>query len=63
MDHAERQLQYLSRTNGITRCPTSCVTPTKASLMPADRVPLEDYAVAHDGFAEKPLLANSKAPQ
>jgi hypothetical protein len=29
--------------------------------MPADRVPLEDYAVAHDGFAEKPLLANSKA--
>jgi hypothetical protein len=32
-------------------------------LMPADRVPLEDYAVAHDGFAEKPLLANSKAPQ
>ena len=33
------------------------------NLMPADRVPLEDYEVAHDGFAEKPLLANSKAPQ
>ena len=28
--------------------------------MLADRVPLEDHAVARDRFAEKPLLATSK---
>ncbi len=59
----KRQSQNLSWTKGTTRCPTAWVLPSKASLLPADRVPLEDYAVAHDGFAEKPLLANSKAPQ
>ena len=42
----------------------NCLRPAdpKASLLPADRVPLEDHAIAHDGFAEMPLLANSKAP-
>jgi len=34
----------------------------KASLMPADRVPLEDYAVAHDGFAEEAVARKFKGP-
>jgi hypothetical protein len=38
----------------------ACCRP-KASSILADRVPLEDHAVARDRFAEKPLLATSKA--
>lgn len=33
------------RTKGVTRCPTACVVPTQASVTPADRAALEEYAV------------------
>jgi hypothetical protein len=36
------------RRNGITRCPTACVLPTQASILAADRVALEQHAVARD---------------
>jgi hypothetical protein len=57
----ERQLQILSAPNelGAAQLPAPCRP--KASSMLADRVPLEDHAVARDCFAEKPLLATSKA--
>jgi hypothetical protein len=34
------------RTKGITRCPTACVLPTQGSVALADRVALQEYAVA-----------------
>jgi hypothetical protein len=57
----ERQLQNLSAPNelGAGQLPAYCRP--KASSILADRVPLEDHAVARDRFAEKPLLATSKA--
>jgi hypothetical protein len=36
------------RNKGITRCPTACVLPTQASILAADRVALEQHAVARD---------------
>ena len=36
------------RTKGITRCPTACVLPTQGSVAAADRVALEEHAVARD---------------
>jgi hypothetical protein len=36
------------RTKGITRCPTACVLPTQGSVAAADRVALQEYAVARE---------------
>ena len=36
------------RVKGITRCPTACVLPTQGLVGAADRVALEQYAVARD---------------
>jgi hypothetical protein len=33
---------------GVTRCPTVCAVPTRASLSEADRVALRDYAAARE---------------
>ena len=59
----ERQLQNFIGAKRTRRCqlPASCRP--KASSVLADRVPLEDDAVARDRFAEKPLLATSKGPR
>ena len=51
---------YPQRELRAAQLPASCRP--KVSLLPAYRVPLEDHAIAHDGFAEMPFLANSKAP-
>jgi hypothetical protein len=36
------------RTKGITRCPTACVLPTQGLVAAADRVALEEHAIARD---------------
>ena len=36
------------RSKGITRCPTACVLPTQGSIAGADRIALEQHAVARD---------------
>jgi len=36
------------RTKGITRCPTACLVPTQGLVASADRVALEEHAVARD---------------
>ena len=36
------------RSRGITRCPTACVLPTQGLTTAADRIALEQYAVARD---------------
>lgn len=57
----ERQLQNLPAPNELGAAQLSAACRPKASSMLADRVPWEDQAVARDRFAEKPLLATSKA--
>ena len=56
------------RTKGITRCPTACLLPTQGSVAAADRVALEEHAVARDRLHRaqatarwRPFL-NFKAP-
>jgi len=36
------------RIKGITRCPTACVLPTQGLVAAADRIVLEEHAVARD---------------
>jgi hypothetical protein len=36
------------RSKGITRCPTACVLPTQGLIAAADRIALEQHAVALD---------------
>ena len=36
------------RLKGITRCPTACVLPTQGLIAVADRIALEQHAVARD---------------
>jgi hypothetical protein len=56
------------RTKGITRCPTACVLPTQGLVAAADRVALEEHAIARDRLRRaqaaarwRPFL-NVKAP-
>ena len=36
------------RSKGITRCPTACVVRTQGAIGAADRIALEEHAVARD---------------
>jgi len=36
------------RKNGVTRCPTACAVPTRASVTEADRAALRDYGAAQE---------------
>jgi hypothetical protein len=36
------------RKKGITRCPTACAVPTRATVAEADRVALRDYGAARE---------------
>ena len=49
------------RSNGITRCPTACVSSTQASVGAADRAALEEYALVRDRLlhAKNSLRARS----
>ena len=46
-DNSEAVAEFI-RTKGITRCPTACVLPTQGLVGAADRVALEQHAVARD---------------
>jgi hypothetical protein len=41
------------RSKGITRCPTACVLPTQRLIAVADRIALEQHAVARDRVHRK----------
>ena len=41
------------RSKGITRCPTACVLPTQGLIAAADRIALEQHAVARDRVHRK----------
>ena len=57
------------RTKGITRCPTACVLPTQGLVAAADRIALEQHAVARDQLHRARAAARGrpflllKAPQ
>jgi hypothetical protein len=48
------------RTKGITRCPTACVLPTQGSIDAADRVALEQHAVAQERVRQARAAARAR---
>jgi hypothetical protein len=49
------------RANGITRCPTACVSATQASVGAADRTALEEYALTRDRSRREKIAIRSHA--
>ena len=45
------------RSRGITGCPTACVLPTQGLITAADRIALEQYAVAQDRVRQERAAA------
>ena len=63
-DDDSKAVAEFIRTKGITRCPTACVLPTQALVGPADRVALQQYAVAREQSeqaARRPAFLNLKS--
>ena len=46
-DYEAAIAQFL-RTRGVTRCPTVCVVPTRATIAEADRAAYRDYIAAKE---------------
>jgi len=50
MSHSdyEAAIAEFMRKKGITRCPTACAVPTRATLAETDRAALRDYGAARE---------------
>ena len=46
-EYANAIAEFLSKKN-VTRCPTACVVPTRASVAEADRLALRNYDAARE---------------
>jgi hypothetical protein len=46
-EYAKAVAEFLSK-KGVTRCPTACVVPTRASVAEADRLALRNYDAARE---------------
>jgi hypothetical protein len=44
----EAAIAEFMRKKGVTRCPTACVVPTRASVADDDRAALSNYAAAKE---------------
>jgi hypothetical protein len=53
-DYARAVAEFLSK-KGITRCPTACVVPTRASVTEADCAALRDYDAAREAARQAKL--------
>ena len=46
-EYAQAVAEFLSK-KGVTRCPTACVVPTRASVSDADRAALRNHEAARE---------------
>jgi hypothetical protein len=53
-EYARAVAEFLSKRN-VTRCPTACVVPTRASVTEADRAALRDYDAAREAARQAKL--------
>jgi hypothetical protein len=53
-EYARAVAEFLSKKN-VTRCPTVCVVPTRASVPQEDRVALRDYDAAREAARQARL--------
>jgi hypothetical protein len=56
----EEVIAEFIRIKGITRCPTACVSPTQGSVGAADRVALEEHAVARARLQRAKITARTR---
>ena len=59
-EYASAVAEFLSKKN-ITRCPTVCVVPTRASVTEADRAALRDYDAAREAARQAKLHHHQQA--
>jgi hypothetical protein len=59
-EYASAIAEFLSKKH-VTRCPTACVVPTRASVTDADRAALRDYDAAREA-ARLAKLRNHQQP-
>jgi hypothetical protein len=50
-EYARAVAEFLRKRN-VTRCPTACVVPTRASVTAADRAALRDHDAAREAARE-----------
>jgi hypothetical protein len=60
-DEYQAAVAAFIRAKGVTRCPTACALPTQATVPPADRAALEDYANARARTREKRATARQQS--
>jgi len=53
-EYARAVAEFMSR-KGVTRCPTVCVLPTRASVADADRAALRDHDAAREAARQAKL--------
>lgn len=53
-EYASAVAEFL-RKKSITRCPTACIVPTRASVTEADRAALRDHDAARDAARQARL--------
>jgi hypothetical protein len=51
IEYAQAIAQFLSE-KGVTRCPTACVVPTRASVSDADRIALRNHAETQEAVRQ-----------
>jgi hypothetical protein len=49
------------RNNGITRCPTACALPTRATPDPADRVALQRYVAQRNQTRKRQAMGRGRS--
>ena len=53
-EYAKAVAEFMSR-KGVTRCPTACVVPTRASVTETDRAALRTYDAAREAARQAKL--------
>jgi hypothetical protein len=61
-DHFEAVIAEYIRANGVSHCPTACVSPTQGLVSAIDRMALAEYTLARNRRRrERPAVVNSRS--
>jgi len=62
-DHFEAVIDEYIRANGVSRCPTTRVSPTQGSVPATDRMALAEYALTRNRRRRERSAARIPAPR
>lgn len=57
----EAAIAAFIRSNRITRCPTACVVPTQGLIAAADRIALQNHAMARSRAQQRRIAARGQS--